>query len=205
MSEQTAAIMARMLKGVVDYGTGSSARFSPAYATAGKTGTTDKDVDRWFVGFTPYYVAAVWVGCDTPRSMPFFSGNPCIPVWKNVMRQIHEQKKLPSKSFAPASGTVTASYCIQSGLRPGEGCTSIRASVFKSGTQPFSVCQMHQEETESGGEENSGPETDGQGENATEAEDAAASVTESSGEASPKKPVSTPTPSPPVDLGEPNV
>jgi penicillin-binding protein 1A len=63
MSEQTAAIMASMLKSVVDYGTGSSARFNSAYATAGKTGTTDNDVDRWFVGFTLITSPPYWVGC----------------------------------------------------------------------------------------------------------------------------------------------
>ena len=120
------------------------------------------------------------------------------------MRQIHEQK-LPSKSFASASGTVSASYCTQSGLLPGDSCTSIRTSVFKSGTQPFSVCQIHEKDIESDEEEDSGSETEGQGENAREAEDAAGSGTERSGESSPKKPVPTPTPVQPVDLGEPNV
>lgn len=38
--------------------------------TAGKTGTTDTKDNRWFVGYTPYYTAAVWVGYETPERVP---------------------------------------------------------------------------------------------------------------------------------------
>jgi len=193
MSEQTAAIMANMLKGVVDYGTGASARFNSSYATAGKTGTTDNDVDRWFVGFTPYYAATVWVGCDSPRSIAFFSGNPCIPVWKKVMQQVHSEKNLASKAFTPASGVVSASYCIQSGKLPGERCTSIRTSYFKAGTQPYSVCDEHLPE-----------ETEDQDEDENEDDDAAAEV-EVQEAPKTEKPEQNPQKAPPVDLGEPNV
>ncbi len=197
MSEQTAAIMSNLLKGVVDYGTGGSAKFNGNYATGGKTGTTDKDVDRWFVGFTPYYVAGVWVGCDTPRSMSFFAGNPCIPVWKKVMQQIHADKKLPAKGFDSATGIVSATYCTETGKLPGELCGSVRTSYFKSGTQPTEVCDGHIPEEVPEDEE--GLPEEGE-------------ITEGvQPDASPKPsgaPNHSPVPSPsptPVDLGDPNV
>ena len=60
MSEQTAAIMASMLRAL--WITAPALRqIQLGVCNGGKTGTTDNDVDRWFVGFTPYYVAAVWV------------------------------------------------------------------------------------------------------------------------------------------------
>jgi len=99
MKSSTARTVNGLLKSVCDSGTGTPARFSSAYTIAGKTGTTDDDMDRWFVGYTPYYCAAVWVGYDTQSSLSFYRSNPTIPLWKKVMSKVHEVKKLPSKSF----------------------------------------------------------------------------------------------------------
>ncbi len=208
MSEQTATIMSNMLKGVVDYGTGAGARFNSAYATAGKTGTTDNDVDRWFVGFTPYYAATVWVGCDTPRSIAFFGANPCIPVWRKVMQQIHAEKNLAAKAFPVSSGIVSASYCINSGKLPGSNCTAIRSSYFKSGTQPFSVCNEHEiedplidiDEDEEESEETQLTQEDPKQENATQDKPKQEKVNEDKNQKT--EPSTQPEK---VDLGEPNV
>ena len=80
---ETAAIMNRYLNSVVTSGTGRGAALSDGTFTAGKTGTTSENFDRWFIGYSPYYVASVWYGYDTPASIEM-SSNPCIPVWKNV-------------------------------------------------------------------------------------------------------------------------
>ncbi|OQB15979.1 MAG: Penicillin-binding protein 1F [Firmicutes bacterium ADurb.Bin193] len=194
MSEQTATIMAYMLKGAVDFGTGASAKFNPAYSTAGKTGTTDNDVDRWFVGFTPYYVAGVWVGCDNPRSMSFFSGNPCIPVWKRVMQEVHSAKGLPSKGFGVSSGVVEATFCTFGGGIPNDLCPSVKTAYFKSGSEPTEICTLHvpEENTE---------------ENPAEGEEGVEDTEPNAPSAAPSSspPANTPAPSTPVDLGEPNV
>lgn len=65
-SQNTAANICDMLENAVDAGTGGSADFY-GMSVAGKTGTGSFSMDRYFVGFTPYYVAAVWTGYDTPR------------------------------------------------------------------------------------------------------------------------------------------
>ena len=85
---ETAAIMNRYLNSVVTSGTGRGAALSDGTFTAGKTGTTSENFDRWFIGYSPYYVASVWYGYDTPASIEM-SSNPCIPVWKNVMDKVH--------------------------------------------------------------------------------------------------------------------
>ena len=88
VSRETAYWMTDMLYNAAVYGTGSEANlgFMP---TAGKTGTSTDSKDRWFVGFTPYYIAAVWTGYDMPATMRA-TGNPAAQIWKKIMTPIHE-------------------------------------------------------------------------------------------------------------------
>ena len=103
----TAWNMADMLCNAVNSGTGTEARLT-GMPVGGKTGTTTNNCDRWFVGFTPYYVAAVWTGYDMPEYMNF-SGNPAAQIWKLVMESIH--KDLPTKSFpTPTIGSPTGIF-----------------------------------------------------------------------------------------------
>lgn len=100
----TAWNMTDMLYNAVNSGTGTEARLSNM-PVGGKTGTTTNNCDRYFVGFTPYYVAAVWTGYDTPEYMNF-SGNPAAQIWKLIMAPIHEG--LETKSFPkPTIGAPT--------------------------------------------------------------------------------------------------
>ena len=87
ISEKTAYWMTYMMKQSATYGTGGVSDL-PNMPVAGKTGTTQDRFDRWFVGYTPYYVAAVWVGYDNPARISY-SGNPAATMWKKVMSQIH--------------------------------------------------------------------------------------------------------------------
>ncbi len=96
-SPNTAANICDMLQNAVLTGTGSSAYFS-GVAVAGKTGTTTSSRDRYFCGFTPYYVAACWTGYDIPETMHYY-GNPAAQIWKRVMQPIHsglEYKAFPT-------------------------------------------------------------------------------------------------------------
>ncbi|MDG9702724.1 transglycosylase domain-containing protein [Streptomyces sp. DH37] len=66
MSEFTADRISKMLKGVVEDGTGTRAGLSDR-DNAGKTGTTNDRKDAWFVGYTPNLSTAVWVGDDVGK------------------------------------------------------------------------------------------------------------------------------------------
>ena len=88
ISEKTAYWMTRMLEQAGVYGT-SYVSSLPNMPSAGKTGTTSDEYDRWFCGFTPYYVAAVWTGYDNPTTL-YCSGNPSAHMWNLVMERIHE-------------------------------------------------------------------------------------------------------------------
>ena len=84
----TAYVMTYMMQNGVEHGTGSEAALW-SVPVAGKTGTSGDYKDRWFVGCTPYYVAAVWTGFDIPEII-HLGGNPAAQLWRRVMAPVHE-------------------------------------------------------------------------------------------------------------------
>ena len=84
----TAYVMTYMMQNGVEHGTGTEAALWTV-PVAGKTGTSGDYKDRWFVGCTPYYVAAVWTGYDTPEII-HVGGNPASQIWRKVMAPVHE-------------------------------------------------------------------------------------------------------------------
>ena len=111
----------QVMKGVVERGTAPRARLGrPA---AGKTGTTSDHKDAWFVGFTPQYTAAVWVGNDKPLHMygAATGGHLAAPLWAKVMKHVHA--KLPREDFAHAKGylPVLAGVKIDDSSNSGTG------------------------------------------------------------------------------------
>ncbi len=106
----TAYTMTYMMQNGVEQGTGTDAALW-TMPVAGKTGTSGEYKDRWFVGCTPYYVAAVWTGYDTPERI-HVSGNPAAKLWRKVMAPIHDG--LEWKAFTyPYIGPDTGLFGIE--------------------------------------------------------------------------------------------
>ena len=84
----TAYVMTYMMQNGVENGTGKDAALWTV-PVAGKTGSSGDYKDRWFVGVTPYYVAAVWTGYDMPERI-HVAGNPAAKLWRKVMTPLHE-------------------------------------------------------------------------------------------------------------------
>jgi penicillin-binding protein 1A len=91
------AQMVRMMEGVITSGTGTRAALGrPA---AGKTGTSQSYRDAWFVGFTPDWIAGVWVGNDDNRPMAGVTGGQLpADIWRRFMVLAH--RGLPPSQFA---------------------------------------------------------------------------------------------------------
>lgn len=87
-TENASRILTSMLRGVIEEGTGKSARLREHIA-AGKTGTTNGNKDMWFVGYTAYYTTGVWVGYDLPQEISMENGNLACTIWHDYMEQIH--------------------------------------------------------------------------------------------------------------------
>ena len=146
LKEKTTYYINQMLKNVVTSGSGTAANFS-GMEIAGKTGSTDSNNDRWFVGYTPYYTAAVWTGYKTPERIKA-STNPAAVLWKKVMSQVHED--LEYKDFNKPNGNlVQVAYCMDSGKLATDECESdLRGSRVAYGylfaeDVPTEYCEVH--------------------------------------------------------------
>jgi 1A family penicillin-binding protein len=85
----TAYVMADMLRGVIDGGTGYGVRqLGFMLPAGGKTGTTNDYRDAWFIGFTPSLVTGVWVGYDQPRTIrrEGYAAELAVPMWARFMK-----------------------------------------------------------------------------------------------------------------------
>ena len=148
MKESTAYTTLQMLQSVVANGTGVQATLPNGIPTGGKTGTTDDDKDRWYVGVSPYYVAGVWFGYDTPKQITGYSTNPALALWKGVMAKVHSD--LPSKPFQKPNGLVSVDVCMDSGQLAGELCSQdyrgsrVVTELMSKSTAPTQTCSLHQ-------------------------------------------------------------
>ena len=143
MKETTAYLMNKMLSSVVSGGTGGGASFS-GMSIAGKTGTTSNNFDRYFVGYTPYYSAAVWVGYKDSDEKINASVNPAAAAWRLVMEKVHAE--LENKSFfEKPEGITKVSVCADCGLLPSGLCGSTTSAEIQASAKPTETCSCHTE------------------------------------------------------------
>lgn len=101
ISEESSYKMLEMLKGVMNGGTGSRMRYKYKVECdmGGKTGTTNRNADAWFMGFTPSLVSGCWVGGED-RDIHFDStrmgqgANMALPIWAYFMRKVFADRSL---------------------------------------------------------------------------------------------------------------
>lgn len=160
ISAETSSIMTKLLEGVVDSGTGTAITLKKTVDCAGKTGSSESNRDKWFVGYTPYYVCGIWFGYSMPRSLDRFNATKSAPIvaWDSIMTQI-TQKYVdeaknggdPLKKFELSPGVIEATYCTQSGKLLTDACKADPRGVkaitetgyFKIGTEPTEYCDVH--------------------------------------------------------------
>ena len=165
ISAQTATITTKLLQDVVATGTAYKITLKNKVDCAGKTGTSESNNDKWFIGYTPYYVCGVWFGYSMPRSLNKFNSVSSAPVlaWDAIMTKVM-QKYVdaannggePLKKFVDAPGIVQVEYCIDSGKLPTDACRNdlrkitepkkgnrIEKGWFKAGTEPTEYCDCH--------------------------------------------------------------
>ena len=164
MSKENAYLLTDAMKESMEYKKSFSSTFTinststRAHITnmpvAGKSGTTSNNNDVWFIGFTPYYTAGVWAGCDENQTLydsrnkinnggTSFHKN----IWRKIMSELHTEKE--KKNFEKPNSIITRKVCRKSGLLATDGCTHDKRGdasyleYFIDGTQPVKRCNFH--------------------------------------------------------------
>ena len=136
IDEDKAFLMAHMMKGVVDRGTAQVVK-QLGRPVAGKTGTTNDQMDAWFIGYTPEWVAGVWVGFDQKRSLGRFEtgGKAAAPAFVYFMEKF--LKGTPESDFEIPDGVIPVAVNVESGRLAQEGDPKAFVEYFISGTEPM--------------------------------------------------------------------
>jgi penicillin-binding protein 1A len=90
LTEGQAYEITRILEGVITSGTGAGYTSIGCGAEAGKTGTSEELSDAWFVGYTPMFSTAVWVGHPASREATGYGGPTAGPIWQSYMSAAQE-------------------------------------------------------------------------------------------------------------------
>ena len=131
------------------YSTSTSANLSNM-SNAGKSGTTTSNNDIWFVGYTPYYTAGIWSGCDNNQKISATGSSTSYHkiIWKNIMTRVHEG--LADTGFSIPSSVTTAQVCRKSGKLASPGVcendprgSAVYTEYFAKGSEPTEVCDHH--------------------------------------------------------------
>ncbi|MGA1794499.1 MAG: penicillin-binding protein 1A [bacterium] len=135
ISPSTAYIMASLLQGVVERGTGRRAK-EVGVPVGGKTGTTDNYTDAWFIGFSPYLVTGVWVGFDQKITLGRneTGSRAACPIWTTFMQSYHQGR--PRRDFEKPNDVVEVPIDPENGLRVTGSFPNRFMEVFQRGTEP---------------------------------------------------------------------
>lgn len=134
---QDTYVLINMMKGVVQRGTARVAR-GLGRPIAGKTGTTQKHRDAWFIGMSPKYSAGMWVGFDdeTYTDFKFIGGVHAAPIWTEIMKGFMKGK--PVNDFDVPEGISFAFINPSTGRLAMPNDKDKFLEAFKKGTEPTS-------------------------------------------------------------------
>ena len=128
-SPQTAYQITSLLEGVVQRGTGKKLK-KLKIDLAGKTGTTNKNTDTWFVGFTSNLVVGVYIGFDEPKSLGKFEtgAKTAMPVFSHFVKKAI--KKSEARPFKVSKGIKLMVVDAKTGKKANYGSTDTIIEAF---------------------------------------------------------------------------
>lgn len=148
ISEETASIMNILLNKVTEEGTARGIKTKDYIQVAGKTGTSGNSYDKWFIGYTPYYMCGVWVGYDDPKAVYQSGLSPAISLFDALMKESSMSNETSARLFR-SKNIIEAEYCRDSGEIPTDSCkldprlNRINIGYFIKGTEPNAYCELH--------------------------------------------------------------
>lgn len=140
ISPDTSAVMNRMLRNVIQNGTGKAASLdSMGIEVVGKTGMSNDNKNLTFVGLTHDYVAGVWMGHVDGKELPMQTINQPSKIFHTVMSKIFKGKKQSNFEYAAAK---EAMYCKDSGLIANGSCPHKEKGYYRINSLN-NRCSMH--------------------------------------------------------------
>jgi penicillin-binding protein 1A len=135
-SPETAYQMTSMLEGVIKRGTGRGLK-NLNLDLAGKTGTTNKNTDTWFIGFTSKLVIGVYLGFDEPKPLGRYEtgAKTAMPVFKDFIKKA--VKKEDARPFKVANNITMMVIDPLTGKKANYGSKKTIIEVFKKNVIPF--------------------------------------------------------------------
>ena len=153
--EDTADVMTRLLQNVVSQGTATDLSLQKILPVAGKTGTSNANTDRWFIGYTPDLLCGVWYGYKDARDIGTHKKNPAVLIFDGLLTKLYAKNSAETVSldknhtFMQSENVVRCLYCKDSGELPTSACSHdlrghrLEYGYFKKGTEPTSRCDTH--------------------------------------------------------------
>ena len=131
ISTETAYQITSMMEGVIKRGTGRKLRDLNLYL-AGKTGTTNKNMDAWFIGFTSKLVIGVYVGFDEPKTLGRYEtgAKAALPIFKTFVKRVIKKKEALPFRIPKSINLVMVD--ADTGLLPNLNTKKIIYESFKS-------------------------------------------------------------------------
>lgn len=134
VSEEIAYMMTDALRTVIQFGSGRAASVLDRADLAGKTGTTQRQVDAWFSGFNRDLATTVWVGYDQPKSLREYGAQAALPIWISFMGAALKGK--PEDSLNPPNGIEIVRINRNTGLLASPDDPNSIFEVFRIGSAP---------------------------------------------------------------------
>jgi penicillin-binding protein 1A len=134
IAPQISYLITQALKDVIRYGTASRASSLKRTDLAGKTGTTNDQVDAWFAGYNSDLVAVTWIGYDQPRSTREGGALAALPIWMEFIEHVLAGK--PAHTMAQPEGITSARIDPATGLLAQPGQPNAVFEVFTKNTVP---------------------------------------------------------------------
>jgi len=140
--ERSVYLMHSMLRDVIARGTGYKARALGRDDIAGKTGTTNDQVDAWFAGFNPQITTTVWVGFDQPKSLGSreYGAVAALPIWMDYMKVALEDQ--PEDLMSQPNGLVSVRIDPDTGERARPGQSGAIFELFREEQVPPVTAQF---------------------------------------------------------------
>jgi penicillin-binding protein 1A len=132
ISSQNAFLITSVLRDVIQQGTATLARNLQREDLAGKTGTTQNQVDAWFAGYNDNLVAVTWAGFDQPQSLHEYAAQTALPMWIQFMESA--LKNTPEHALEQPPGILSIRIDSATGKR---ASASDSQAIFEYFMQPY--------------------------------------------------------------------